>query len=71
MALNINAAIALRGKTMTWVARKMGVKLPTLSEMISGNPTVSTLERIAAVLHCDVAELFDRPRVWTPKAKKR
>ena len=71
MALNINAAIALRGKTMTWVARKMGVKLPTLSEMVSGNPTVATLERIAATLHCDVAELFDRPKAWTPKAKKR
>ena len=64
MALNIKAAIALRGKTMAWVAKRMGVKLPTLSEMVSGNPTVDTLERIAAALHCDVAELFDRPRAW-------
>lgn len=67
MALNIKAAISLRGKTMAWVAKKMGVKLPTLSEMVSGNPTVDTLERIAATLHCDVAELFDRPKAWTPK----
>ena len=67
MALNIKAAIELRGKTMTWVARRMQVKLPTLSEMISGNPTVDTLERIADALHCDVAELFDRPRAWTGK----
>lgn len=67
MALNIKGAIALRGKTMAWVARQMGVKLPTLSEMISGNPTVDTLERIAAALHCDVAELFDRPKAWTHK----
>ena len=52
---------------MAWVARQMGVKLPTLSEMISGNPTVDTLERIAAALHCDVAELFDKPRAWTKK----
>ena len=65
MALNIQAAIALRGRTPTWVAKKMGVKLPTLSEMIHGNPTVSTLERIADVLHCDVAQLFDRPKAWT------
>ena len=71
MSLNIKAAIALRGKTMVWVAKKMGVKLPTLSEMISGNPTVSTLERIAEVLHCDVAELFDRPRVWKVKKVRR
>lgn len=67
MALNIKSAIALRGKTMAWVAKKMGVKLPTLSEMCSGNPTVDTLERIAATLHCDVAELFDRPKAWTPQ----
>lgn len=67
MGLNIKAAIAARGKTMAWVAQRMDVKLPTLSEMASGNPTVETLERIAAVLHCDVAELFDRPRAWQSK----
>lgn len=67
MALNIKAAISTRGKTMAWVAKKMGVKLPTLSEMVSGNPTVETLERIAVALHCDVAELFDRPKAWQTK----
>lgn len=67
MSLNIKAAIALRGKKMAWVARQMNVKLPTLSEMVSGNPTVDTLERIAAVLHCDVAELFDKPKKWATK----
>ena len=66
MSLNIKAAMELRGKKMAWVAKKMGVKLPTLSEQVNGNPTVQTLERIAAVLHCDVAELFDRPKVWMP-----
>ena len=67
MSLNIKSAIAVRGKTMAWVAKRMGVKLPTLSEMISGNPCVSTLDRIAEALHCDVAELFDRPKAWQPK----
>ena len=67
MSLNIKAAIALRGKNMAWVASKLGVKLPTLSEQVNGNPTVQTLERIATVLHCDVAELFDRPACWCPK----
>ena len=67
MSLNIKAAMALRGKNMAWVAKKLGVKLPTLSEQVNGNPTVATLERIAAVLHCDVAELFDRPACWTTK----
>lgn len=67
MSLNIRAAMQLRGKNMAWVAKKLGVKLPTLSEQVNGNPTVATLERIASVLHCDVAELFDRPAAWTGK----
>ena len=64
MALNIKGAIAARGKTMAWVAKKMGVRLPTLSEMVSGNPTYETMTRIAQALRCDVAELFDRPKAW-------
>jgi plasmid maintenance system antidote protein VapI len=67
MGLNIKAAIYLRGKTPTWVAKKMGVKLPTLSEMINGNPTYDTMVRIAEVLGCDVAELFDRPAAWSKR----
>lgn len=70
MSLNIRAAIEMRGKTMKWVATQMGIALPTLSEMISGNPTVDTLERIARALHCDVAELFDRPRAWQQRRKR-
>ena len=61
--------MALRGRTPTWVARKMKIKLPTLSEMIHGNPTVSSLQRIADVLHCDIAELFDPPTAWMTKKK--
>ena len=67
MGLNIKAAIYLRGKTPTWVAKRMGVKLPTLSEMINGNPTYDTMVRIAEVLRCDVAELFDRPAAWSKR----
>lgn len=64
MALNIKAAIAMRGLTATQVAKRMGVSVSTLSAMINGHPTLSSLERIAEALRCDVAELFDRPVVW-------
>lgn len=67
MALNIKAAIAARGLTATQVAKRMGVGLPTLSAMMNENPTVSSLERIAEALHCDVAELFDCPSCWANK----
>jgi transcriptional regulator with XRE-family HTH domain len=64
MALNIKAAIAARGLTATQVADRMGISLSTLSAMMNENPVLSSLERIADALHCDVAELFDRPACW-------
>lgn len=67
MALNIKAAIAARGLTATQVAKRMGVGLPTLSAMMNENPVLSSLERIADALHCDVAELFDCPPCWASK----
>ena len=66
MALNIKAAIAARGLTATQVAKRMGISTSTLSAMINENPTLSSLERIAEALRCDVAELFDRPVAWKP-----
>ena len=65
MALNIKAAIAARGLTATQVAKRMGISTSTLSAMINENPTLSSLERIAEALRCDVAELFDRPVAWS------
>ena len=65
MALNIKGAIALRGLTATQVAQRMGISTSTLSAMINENPTLSSLERIAEALRCDVAELFDRPVAWS------
>ena len=67
MALNVKGAIELRGLTVTQVAKRMGVAVSTLSAMMNENPTVSSLERIAEALHCDVAELFDCPPCWAPK----
>ena len=65
MALNIKGAIALRGLTATQVAQRMGISTSTLSAMMNENPTLSSLERIAEALRCDVAELFDRPAAWS------
>lgn len=67
MALNIKSAIAMRGLTATQVAKRMGISTSTLSAMINENPTLSSLERIAEALRCDVAELFDRPPCWANK----
>jgi len=42
----------------------MGISMSTLSAIVNGNPVLSSLEGVAKALHCDVAELFDRPAVW-------
>jgi len=64
MALNIKAAIAARGLTATQVAERMGISISTLSAIMNENPVLSSLQRVADALHCDVAELFDRPAAW-------
>lgn len=71
MALNIKAAIAMRGLTATQVAKRMGISISTLSAMINENPTLSSLEHIAEALRCDVAELFDRLVAWVSNNKTK
>jgi len=43
------------------LAKKLGVTRITLTRNIKGNPTIETLERIAAALNVPVIELFERP----------
>lgn len=61
----------MRGLTATQVAKRMGVSVSTLSAMTNENPTLSSLERIAEALRCDVAELFDRPVAWVSNNKTK
>lgn len=56
--MDIRKVIKERGYTIEAVASKMGISRVTLSQNMSGNPTVSTLERIARAIDCDVADFF-------------
>ena len=40
------------------VAERMGISRVTLSQTLNGNPTMSTLQRIADALECKVGEFF-------------
>src|SRR5665647_329997 len=59
----IKAAIKKRSKekglTIAEVAARMGIKGPTLSQIINGNPTVEMISRIAAALEVDVRVFFE------------
>ena len=56
--MDIKSIIKQNGLTMEGVAERMGINRVTLSQMLSGNPTMSTLQRIADVLECKVGEFF-------------
>ena len=45
--------------TMSELAARMGIKGPTLSQNINGNPTLEMISRIAAALDVDVRVLFE------------
>ena len=48
--------------TITELADKMGINRVNLSNMVNGNPTVETLNKIALALNVPVTELFEQPK---------
>lgn len=58
--LRIKQLVKEKGMTMAEVAKKLGVNPVNLSSAINGNPTLSTLSKIAEVLNVEVADLFER-----------
>ena len=62
MDLRIKEVIKEKGMTITELADKMGINRVNLSNMVNGNPTVETLNRIADAIGCPVTELFVQPK---------
>lgn len=62
MDLRIKEVIKERGMTITELADKMGINRVNLSNMVNGNPTVETLNKIADAIECPVTELFEQPK---------
>ena len=56
--MDIKAVIQAHGKQVQKVAKDMNVKQSTLSGMLTGNPTVKSLQLIAKTVGCSVAEFF-------------
>lgn len=56
--LKIKELAKSKGLTLNDLAKKMDINRVTLSNMINGNPTVSTLSKIAESLNVPVSELF-------------
>ncbi len=56
--MDIKAIIQSHGYQVQELAKVMKIKQGTLSGMITGNPTVKSLNLIAKALNCSVAEFF-------------
>lgn len=47
-----------RGLTMSDIAKQIGISRVNLSNSLNGNPTLSRLKEVAAILNVEVSELF-------------
>ena len=62
MDLRIKEVIKEKGKTITELADIMGINRVNLSNMVNGNPTVETLNKIADALCVPITELLSDQR---------
>ena len=62
MDLRIKEVIKEKGMTITELADKMGINRVNLSNMVNGNPTVETLNKIADALEVSVTDLFEQSK---------
>lgn len=58
--LNIMETVRRKGFTTTQVAERLGVTKAAVSQMISGNPTLSTIYKIAWAIDVDPRDFFYR-----------
>ena len=62
MELRVKEVCKKKGLLMEDLASRLGITRITLTRNINGNPTLSTLEKIADALSVSVVELFEAKR---------
>jgi len=62
MDIRIKELCKQKGHTMSCLSEKTGIAYTTLYSIPNGNPTVGTLQKIAAALGVSFLELFDEKR---------
>lgn len=55
--MNLRKVIKSRGFTISEVAERLGVKQPTLTQQLDGNPTINRLQEIANIIGVSLPEL--------------
>lgn len=62
MALRVKELCKEKHITMTEIAARIKISPISLSQSLSGNPTLSRLQEVADILGVEVSELFERKR---------
>lgn len=58
--INIETLIKESGISKADLADKLGVSRTALYSILNGNPTVKSLEKIAEIIGCDMADFFPK-----------
>lgn len=58
IAQRVKELCVIKGCTLAELAAKMGISASSLSQIISGNPTLSKMNCIAEALDVELSELF-------------
>lgn len=61
MTLRIKEVAKEKGVYMKDIAAALGISDGGLSQQLNGNPSVSTLQKIADALEVHISDLFERP----------
>lgn len=59
--LRIKEICKEKSMTLKELAKRMGITYQTLFDIMNGNPTLDTLNKIAFALRVNITELFDTP----------
>ena len=60
--ININSIIKAKRLSKIEVAKRMGLSRESLYRILSGNPTLDNITKLAAALGVPVTELFEQPK---------
>lgn len=61
MKLYIKEILSKKGLTQKDLAEKLGLNYTAFNNTLNGNPTISTLEKVANALDVKLADLFVEP----------
>ena len=60
--VNIDGILKEKGLSKTDVAKRMELSRESLYRILSGNPTLDNLNKLANALEVPISELFNQPR---------